>query len=111
VLRDKKATPVYISRPDPMSQQEEYYRSNFWNYYRATQDLVGDPGYYLMHTEYYWESNLYEWPAQSLAFTSHSESVDPPGFETLAHGYGRSLVKELKRKGLVTDRKEQKKAF
>ena len=62
---------------------------------------VCTPGYYIQDTKYYWESNIYVGPSKELIYSAKSDSFDPGSTDQLAHEYGQSIVKDIKKKKLL----------
>jgi hypothetical protein len=65
------------------------YGGNFWHYYGFRSDQIYAPGYYVTDTRYFWESNFYRLPSQSLIYSSQTRSFSPANTESLGHEYGR----------------------
>ena len=66
---------------------------------------VYGPGYYVTDTRYFWESNLFDVASKELIYSVQTESFDPASSETLAHEYGKLIVKDMV-KHRVLSRKE-----
>ncbi|HEY8894521.1 MAG TPA: hypothetical protein VIM79_06885, partial [Niastella sp.] len=66
---------------------------------------VYGPGYYVTNTKYFWESNLFDVASKELIYSVQTESFDPASSESLAHEYGKLIVKDMVKHQLLT-RKE-----
>jgi hypothetical protein len=94
VLLDKKKERTYVPGRVYSQPYLLYYR-HFWNYYTTTYDRVYAPGYYTINTRYFWESNLYDVATKELLYSVQTESFDPASSESLAHEYGKLIVKDM----------------
>jgi hypothetical protein len=102
VLMDKSKEQNYnpgYSQFQPLG----YYR-NWFGYYRTVYGRVYTPGYYTSQTKYYWESNLYNVPAEKLIYSAQSESFDPSSVNKLANDYSGKLINDMMKQGLVAKR-------
>lgn len=78
-----------------------YYR-RFWGYYTTTYDRVFAHGYYVTNTKYFWESNLYDLASKELVYSVQTESFNPASSESLAHEYGKLIVKDMVKNQVLT---------
>jgi hypothetical protein len=85
VLLDKKKERKYVPS-NPI---------RFWSHSRAFYDRIYMPGYYVTDTEYFWESNFYDLKTQRLLYSVQTTSFDPSNKETMAHEYGKMIVKNM----------------
>jgi hypothetical protein len=102
VLLDQNKKENYnpgYSQIQPMG----YYR-NWFGYYTTVYGRVYSPGYYNTQTKYYWESNLYQVPAEKLIYSAQSESFDPSSVKKLASDYSGKLINDMMKQGLVAKR-------
>lgn len=105
VLLDKMKERYYVpGQAYYYSPYSGYYR-HFWGYYNTMYNRVYGPGYYVTDTRYFWESNLFDVAARELIYSVQTESFDPASSETLAHEYGKLIVKDMV-KHQVLNRKE-----
>jgi hypothetical protein len=94
VLLDKAKERYYVPSRIYYSPYVIYYR-RFWGYYTTVYDRIYSPGYYQENTKYFWESNFYEVTSRELLYSVQTESFDPSSAESLAHEYGRMIVKDM----------------
>jgi hypothetical protein len=78
-----------------------YNYSYFWGYYSDMYDRVYEPGYYETGTDYLWESNLYDLSNGKIIYSVQSKSFDPANAQALGKDYGKSIVKDLVKNGLL----------
>lgn len=86
---------------DPYYTPFGYDYPYFWGYYDAIYDLVYNPGYYVEDTYYFWESNLYDLHNGKLVYSVQSKSFDPDNAQSLGIQYGKLIVNDLIRNGLI----------
>ncbi len=111
VLLNKKMEKQFVPRSERL-RPENYYQNMFWDYYGAISNRIYEPGYYFDNTEYYWESNLYEIKSRSLLYSVQTTSFNPASTESLAHQYGKMIVKSMwKKKVIIKDPEPVKKGF
>ncbi|NCT92883.1 MAG: hypothetical protein GXC72_00530, partial [Chitinophagaceae bacterium] len=82
--------------------------NNFMDYYNTYYNRIYNPGYYTSSTKYLFETSLYlpnQSSAGKLIFSAQSEAFDPDTIDQMAHSYGKTIAKEMKRKGIVQQRK------
>lgn len=94
--QDSSYVPGYLRNPT----QDDYYMC-WWDYYSSVKSRVCTPGYYILDTKYFWETNLYVGPSKEIIYSAQSESFDPGSQDRLAHEYGRLIVKDIKKKKLL----------
>lgn len=104
VLLDKAKERHYIPGHGYNLPYSGYYR-RFWGYYTTIYDRVYTPGYYITNTKYFWESNLFDAASKELIYSVQTESFDPESSESLAHEYGKLIVKDMV-KNQVLNKKE-----
>jgi hypothetical protein len=88
VLLDKQKERYYV--PGRLN-----YYHHFWGYYTTIYDRVYAQGYYVTNTKYFWESNLFDVSSKELIYSVQTESFDPASSESLAHEYGKLIVKDM----------------
>jgi hypothetical protein len=69
-------------------------RGRFWDY-RMNTGRIYEPGYYVVSTRYFWESNLYEIEDQNLICSVQTESFNPSSTQGLAHEYGQLIIQKM----------------
>jgi hypothetical protein len=100
VLLDKEKERYYVPgriRYSPFT----IYRDHFWRYYRTIYERVYTPGYYVENTKYFWESNFYEIESKNLIYSAQSQSFDPVSAQSLAHEYGKIIIKDMVTKNIL----------
>ena len=78
------------------------YYNRIGRYYTTVYDRIYQPGYYSTSTDYFWETNLYDAKQEKLIYSAQSKSFDPGSITSLSKEYGKSIVKDLSQKGLIT---------
>jgi hypothetical protein len=94
VLLDKEKERHYVPGRTYYSPYGYYYR-RFWGYYGTLYHRIYEPGYYVTDTKYFWESNLYDINNDSLVYSAQTQSFSPANTESLAHEYGKLIVKNM----------------
>jgi hypothetical protein len=102
VLLDKRKERKYVPGSVYYSPYGFYY-SRFWGYRSALYNRIYEPGYYVVDTKDFWESNLYDMPTQKLVYSVQTQSFDPGSSESLGHGYGQLIVKDMVKNHILTD--------
>lgn len=101
VLLDKKQERYYI--PGRVVYTPYFtYHTRFWGYYRTIYERIETPGYYSSYSNYFWESNLYDLNDNKLLYSIQTQSFEPSSRESLAHDYGKLIVKSLVTNNLLT---------
>ncbi|MFI5139918.1 MAG: hypothetical protein ACHQIM_19005, partial [Sphingobacteriales bacterium] len=95
VLLDKQKEKSYVPGGIFYYSPYGYYHNSFWGYRTALYHRIYEPGYYVVDTKYFWESNLYDMSTQQLMYSVQTESFDPANSESLAHEYGQIIVKNM----------------
>lgn len=72
-----------------------YYQNRFWGYRGSLYNRIYEPGYYIIDTKYFWESNLYEMNTQKLIYSVQTQSFDPANSEIMGHEYGKMIVNRM----------------
>ena len=78
-----------------------YYYSRFWGYRTALYNRIYEPGYYVIDTKYFWESNLYDMNSQKLVYSVQTQSFDHANSNALGHEYGRLIVKNMVKQNVL----------
>ncbi len=86
VLLDKEKEQQYVASS---------YNNRFNNYRYDMYQRIFEPGYYVTNTKYFWESNLYNLKTKQLIYSVQTQSFNPDDTETLAHEYGKLIVKNM----------------
>lgn len=100
VLLDKERERKYIPGRVIYSPYSIYYR-RFGGYYNTMSNRVFARGYYAEQTNYFWESNFYEMDNKELLYSIQTKSFDPASASELAHEYGRLIVKDMVKHGVL----------
>lgn len=100
VLLDKKKESKYVPGSVYYSPYG-YYQNRFWGYRTTLYHRVYEPGYYVTDTKYFWESNIYDMSDQKLVYSVQTESFEPSSTESMAHDYGRIIVNDMIKKGVI----------
>jgi hypothetical protein len=77
------------------------YHNRFYPYYRTMYTRVYSPGYYVVNTEYFWESNFYDLSSGELVYSAQSRSFDPSSAEKMGHEYGQMIVNDMLAKNVL----------
>jgi hypothetical protein len=110
VLLNKKMEKQFV--PAQKLPVDQNFSHLFWDYYGDINKRVFEPGYYFDNTEYYWESNVYEVNTQKLLYSVTTTSFNPSNTESLAHQYGKMIVRSMKKKQVIErDPQPVKKGF
>jgi hypothetical protein len=100
VLLDKQRERHYVPGRVYYSPYVVYQR-RFWGYYTTIYDRVYTPGYYTVDTKYFWESNFYDIATKELLYSVQTRSFDPGSAESLAHEYGRIIIGDMDKNGIL----------
>ena len=57
----------------------------------------------MVNTKFFWESNLYDMSTQKLIYSVQTESFDPANSETMAHEYGKMIIKNMVQQSVLKD--------
>jgi hypothetical protein len=79
-----------------------YPYSPFWGYYSYMYGRMYDPGYISVTTKYFWESNLYDVATKKLLYSMQSQSTNPSSAGDMGKAYGKVLVSNMTKEGLLT---------
>jgi len=108
VLLNKEKERSYVPGHIYYYSPYGYYYNSFWGYRTALYHRIYEPGYYLINTRYFWESNLYDMSSQKLMYSAQTQSFDPANLENLAHEYGQMIVKNMVQQNILRDNNEHK---
>jgi hypothetical protein len=100
VLLNKEKEQYYVPG-QVMSSPSLVYYDRFGGYYRTVSQRIIAEGYYQEATRYFWESNLYQVPNAKLAYSIQTRSFDPASTSKLAHEYGKLIVQEMIKSGIL----------
>ena len=97
------------------TQQEDHYvpgtmtshYNNFEGYYRTLNERIQSKGYYMVATKYLWESNFYDVVTNKLLYSVQTQSFDPNSTESLAHEYGKKIVRSMEKNKVIVRQNEQ----
>ncbi|HRO47545.1 hypothetical protein [Agriterribacter sp.] len=103
VLLDKEKERKYVAGNIYYSPYGYYY-NRFWGYRGVLYHRIYEPGYYITNTKYFWESNLYDMGNQKLVYSAQTQSFDPENSESMAHEYGRMILKNMIKENVLEDR-------
>ncbi|HEX6335015.1 MAG TPA: hypothetical protein VFZ78_12360 [Flavisolibacter sp.] len=101
VLLDKERERHYVPGRVVYSPYA-YYHNRFWGYYRTIYSRVETAGYYEVSTRYFWESNFYDMTTNRLLYSVQTQSFEPASAESLGHEYGKKIIEDMVRKGILT---------
>lgn len=95
VLLDKQRERHYV--PGRVNYTPfAFYYGRFWGYRSVLFQRVVEPGYYVIDTKYFWESNLYSLTrGQLLLFSAQSRSFDPTSASEFGLRYSKTIIEEL----------------
>jgi hypothetical protein len=100
VLLDKEKERRYV--PGHMNYSPYgYYYNRFWGYRTALYNRIYEPGYYVIDTKYFWESNFYDMNTQKLVYSVQTQSFDPASSESMGHQYGRMIIKNMVKQNVL----------
>lgn len=78
------------------------YQSHFWGYYTTMNARIYEHGYYQLNTKYFWESNFYGMgDGKKVLYSVQTKSFNPSTASALAHEYGKLIVKDIIRAGVM----------
>lgn len=97
VLLDKQKEQVYIEE----KSQQQSRAGDFEKYYEDMNKRTSSAGYYTHLTTYFWEGKLYNLGAKELVYSSRTESFNPASVERLGHEYGKQIVNNMVKKGVL----------
>lgn len=100
VLLNKEKEKYYVPGRVTYSPYTIYQR-RFYGYYTTIYDRIYEPGYYSERTNLFWESNFYDAESKSLLYSVQTKSFEPGSAESLAHEYGKMIVADMGKKGLL----------
>lgn len=95
VLLNRHREFTYVTPANP-------YPGGLGRYVRDRYITVFQPGYYVSSTKYLWETNLYDIKTGKLVYSVQTESFSPESIESMGHEYGRLIVKDMVKKGVLS---------
>lgn len=102
-LIDEKSETKYI--PSASITYDPYaaygYYGTFETYYATAFETYYRPGYYKTDNTYYIETNLYDFPKESLLFSVQTKALNPPEISKSSKTFTKTLVEDLKSEGLL----------
>jgi len=101
VLLDKQKEKNYVPGRVYYYSPYGYYHSYFWGYRMALYHRIYEPGYYIVNTRYFWESNLYDMRTQKLLYSVQTQSFDPANSESLGNEYGKLIIQDMIRQKVL----------
>ncbi|SMC95008.1 hypothetical protein [Pedobacter nyackensis] len=78
-----------------------YYSNRWWNYNMTLYNRIYEPGYYVVNTRYFWESNLFDLSTQKLLYSVQTQSFDPSTPESLGKEYGTLIIENMVKNGAL----------
>lgn len=106
VLLDKQKERKYVPGR-AVHTPHNVYNGRFWGYYRSVYDRIETKGYWEETTNYFWESNLYDLTSQKLVYSIQTKSFDPASTNALAHEYGKMILQNMIKNGVLRKKTEQ----
>ncbi len=104
VLLDKEKESRYVPG-NVFYSRYGIYHNRFWGYRASLYQRIYEPGYYVTDTKYFWESNVYDMSTQKLVYSVQTQSFDPANSESMAHEYGKLIVKSMVKENVLQDKK------
>jgi hypothetical protein len=104
VLLDKTRERYYVPGKVNYTPYNVYQR-HWWGYYSTMHDRIFEPDYYAESTKFFWESNLYDLNTKKLLYSVQTQSFDPSTAESLAHEYGKLIVNDMIKSGVISNQK------
>lgn len=101
VLLDRKREKYYVPGRVYYSPYYNMHYRRFYGYYGVMYDRIYSPGYYQTTTRYFWESNFYDMRTKELLYSIQTESFDPSDADKLAHQYGKVIINDMERNGII----------
>jgi hypothetical protein len=92
---DAVVTIVLLKKEKERKYIHPTYNTRIWSYRYNIYNMIYEPGYYVIDTKYYWESNFYDMSNQKLIYSVQTQSFDPTDVESLGHEYGKMIVKNM----------------
>ena len=80
------------------------YYNRIGRYYTTVYDRIYQPGYYTTSTDYFWETNIYDARQDKLLYSVQSQSFDPASTTSMSKDYGKLIVKDLTKNGLINNK-------
>jgi hypothetical protein len=101
-----------LSKVKEKYEQPQWMQNDFFqNYYAPLHQRVYSPVYYLVQTNYLWESNLYDMNGFRIAYSVQSQSFEPGSAKSLATEYGQMIINDMLKRGVLQKKVIVLKAF
>lgn len=94
--KDQHYTPGRVSY-----QPVGIYYNRFRRYYTTVYDRVYTPGYYTTETNFFLESNMYDLKSGELVYSVQGKTFDPASAAALSYDYAKTIVSDMKKKGVL----------
>lgn len=94
VLLDKQRERNYVPR-DINNTPFGSYNTWFWGYQNTINRRIYSPGYFVIDTRYFWESNLFDMSNQKLIYSAQTQSFNPVDSQIMGHRYGKMIVRDM----------------
>jgi len=79
--------------------------NRYYRRYLVVYDYMYTPGYYTTSTNYILEADIYSVNDDELIYSAQTRSYDPNSSKDLAESFTKSIITELKEKGIVPSTK------
>ena len=99
VLLDKEKESKYISSLTPLANQHDH----FFDYQVRQNQKIYEPGYFVINTKYFWETNFYDVTTQRLLYSVQTKTFDPANTESMGHEYGWMIVRNMVKQKVLRD--------
>ena len=94
--QERNYTPGYVTST-PYTVRNRWYGG-----YSVIYDRVYNPGYYTSTTDYTLEADFYQTRGDKLIYSAQAKSYDPVSSQDLAGDFGRTVVKDMIGKGILS---------
>ncbi|MCP9753162.1 hypothetical protein [Ferruginibacter sp. HRS2-29] len=84
-------------------QPDVNYYGSLSGYVHGQYRMIHEEGYYVTNMKYLWETNFYELPSGKLMYSAQTVSFSPSSIESMGHEYGRLLIKNMVKKGVLSE--------
>ena len=99
LAKDNERVYVKDKSPEPADHLP---LGTFWDTPMPVKQSTGKPGYYVISTQYYWESHFYDVKSLDLLYNARSTAFEVTSAESLAHKYGKVIVRDMQKSYLLT---------
>ncbi|MBC7451810.1 MAG: hypothetical protein H7259_10005 [Cytophagales bacterium] len=114
VLIDKDKEQYYT--PPTTSYVPNYYNNynggyynnynGFSNYYNQSYNRVTTPGYYTTTTDYTIETDIFNFPKDSLIYSAETKTYNPSDLLTMSTEVSKAIVADMMNKGVLPFQKK-----